>query len=345
MTKHLLPLLLGTLATVLVAEAALRALPVSTGYDLRAVDPSNPVLRGTSHFRYTYSRGWNLQLSNSGELNNYGFRASYDYVRDPRALVVIGNSFVQADALDPRDDMAERLGRRLGRPSYGIGSDGASLADYLADARWATGEFGTHTLLILLTTGDLKHACEPRPGQHFLNGAAALSLALVERPVPSTFKRLLNDSRLFRYVFDNLRFAANWDKGWRRNQDQPPDLQTAAAFDAGCGDHPDAGPATQFLMREFHALEGARDARVIFVLAPGYRREQGVEAGGQRDVDQFADRAEQSGFAVVRLTEAFDAALATGTRLDFMPIDGHWNAAANALAADVVAGAVSAFLR
>jgi hypothetical protein len=344
MKSRPLPLLFGLVLTVILAELVLRTLPVSTGYNLQAINDSNPILRGMSHSRYTYSRGWNLQLSNSGVLNNFGFRASYDYVPDPRAIAVIGNSFIQADAIDPRDTFSERLGVLLHRPTYAVGSDGFSLADYLAAARWSIDHLQSHILLVLLTTGDLKHACVPRLGESYLRTSdGAISLTLVERQEPSPIKRLLNDSRLFRYIFDNLRVSANWRKGWRRN-DQQDSNSDVAASGVGCGDQADAEPATQFLLRSFHDIELSRRARVAFVLAPGYRREQGVAAGDIRDVDMFADRAAGEGFPVVRLEAAFAAALKSGTRLDFMPIDGHWNVAANTLAANVAATAVSSTL-
>jgi hypothetical protein len=42
---------------------------------------------------------------------------------------------------------------------------------------------------------------------------------------------------------------------------------------------------------------------------------------------------------------AFSAALRSGIRLDFLPIDGHWTIAANALAAQAAADAVTLDLR
>ena len=75
----LISLTAGVLLSMLILELALHALPVSTGYDFGAVDVREPIMRGSPHFGYTSSRGWNFQLANSGSLNNYGFRASYDY--------------------------------------------------------------------------------------------------------------------------------------------------------------------------------------------------------------------------------------------------------------------------
>jgi hypothetical protein len=341
MRTTLSPFLLGFLLLALLAELILHALPVSTGYNLGAVDAREPILRGQPYSAYTYSRGWNFQLENSGVLNNFGFRSSYDYAPDPRAVVVIGNSFIQADAILPRDTMTERLQEMSGAPTYAVGVDGFSLADYLAAARWSSATFDAHTLLVLLTTGDLKHSCLPRLGEHYLRSAdGAISLVLVERRSSSRLKQLLNDSRLFRYVFDNLRVSANWTKGWRRQTDGEPAPEAAAA-DRGCGDKEFENAASRFLLDSFHELESTRHARVLFLLAPGYRREQGVVAGGIRDVDSFADRAAHDGFAVVHLDAAFSAALRSGTRLDFLPIDGHWSVAANALAAQAAAEAIS----
>lgn len=341
MRTTLPPLLLGLLLAILLAELILRALPVSTGYNPGAVDAREPILHGQPHFAYTYSRGWNFQLDNSGVLNNFGFRSSYDYAPDPRAIVVIGNSFIQADALPPRDTMAERLREISRTPTYAVGVDGFTLADYLVAARWASATFDAHTLVVLLTTGDLRHSCVPRLGEHYLRlSDGAMSLALVERRPPSRLRQLISGSHLYRYVFDNLRVSGNWAKGWRRQTDAEPNPEIATAMDQGCDDQRFEEAASQFLLASFHELAATRNARVIFLIAPANRRDR-VAAGRRRDVDSFADRAAQDGFAVVRLEAAFAAALRSGTRLDFLPIDGHWNAAANALAARAAADALA----
>jgi hypothetical protein len=337
--SRLARLVLGIFLAACGAELVLHAFPVSTGYHLGAVNASRPIPLGEPHSRYTYSRDWNFRLHNSGVLNNYGLRSSYDYRPDPRAVVVVGNSYVQADALDPRDTLQERLGDILHRPVYGLGVDGFSLADYLAASRWAAATFDARTLVVLLTTGDLDHSCSRRSGQHYLRFAGdEISLALVERDSPSRLKRRLNQSQLFRYLFDNLRVTANWSKGWRR--DRGGDSSGPGAAEAGCADARFEAAATKFLLSSFLELEAGRHLRIAFLLAPGYRREQSLEPGAIRDVDRFADDAERAGFPIVRLQTAFAQALAAGTRLDFLPIDGHWNAYAHAIAAEVLAGAL-----
>jgi hypothetical protein len=342
MKNRIIPLLLGFLAAALLAELLLHALPVSTGYNLGGVDADHPVSRGAAYSRYTYSKDWSFHLENSGVLNNYGFRAAHDYVPDSRALILIGNSFIQADAVAPPDTIAERMAALLQRPAYGVGVDGYSLADYLEAARWAGEKFDARNFLVLLTTGDLAHSCMPRAGEHHLRFAdGEISMALVERASPSRLKRWLNQSMLFRYLYDNLHAAANWSKGWRRADDAPWNPQALHAV-LGCTDEAFETAATRYLLRGFHDIESSRHAQVIFLLAPGYRREQLVDAGGVRDVDVFAQRAAEAGFTVVHLDDAFAPALTSGIRLDYWPIDGHWNATAHSIAAAAAASALSA---
>jgi hypothetical protein len=344
MKNRVLPFVFGFVLAALLAELMLHAFPVSTGYNFGAVDAAHPILRGAPYSRYTYSKDWSFHLANSGVLNNFGFRASYDYQPNPNALVMIGNSFIQADAIDARDTITERIGALLHRPAYDVGVDGFSLADYLEAARWASGTFNSRTILILLTTGDLSHSCTLRTGAHYLRLAnGTMTMMLVDRAPQSRLKRWLNESKMFRYLYDNLHAATNWSKGWRHDEDDAPNPDGLAAV-VGCTDAQFQTAATQFLLKSFRDIEIARNARVIFVLAPGYRREQLVAAGGTRDVDVFARRAALDGFAIVHLEAAFSAALRSGTRLDFLPIDGHWNAAAHAIAAQVAADAISADL-
>ncbi len=341
MKYRIAQILLGFLFAAVLAELALRLLPVSTGYGIGAVNAGDPVARGTPSFRYVYSRDWSFHLANSGTLNNFGFRASSDYVPDPRALVVVGNSYVQADAIDPRDTMTERLGSMLHRPAYAIGADGFSLADYLVAARWAGDTFGTRMVVVLLTNGDLSHSCTPSSGKHHLHSAhGVITLSLVERDAPSSAKELLNGSRLFRYLFDNLRAAANWQRGWRRDDREPPDSGGVTSA-LGCADASFEKAATQFLLTAFRAFADAHRAQVVFVVAPGYRLEQHIAAGGWRDIDTFAVQAARAGFPVVRMDAEFTQARDSRVRLDFLPIDGHWSAAANAIAARAAADGIS----
>jgi hypothetical protein len=355
MVQRIICLLAGFLLAAVLAEMTLHVLPYSTGYGAQAIDAEHPIVLGAPHRHYTYSRDWSFHFANSGVLNNEGFRATYDYVPDPNAIAVIGNSFVQADALTPDLRMTERLGSLLQRKTYAVGIDGFSLADYLVASQWAVAHGHTRTVLVLLTTEELILSCVPRGGQHYLRFVAGtVSMSVVERSNPSLLKRALNSSSLFRYLFDNLHAPENWVRGWRHEvhgsptatplvpkaAPQPVSRETPAASatrsQTGCGSPQFNEAATRYLLDAFRQLESASGARVIFALAPDYYQRHTV-IGAFRDVDGFAAAAESQRFEVVRLAQPFSAAAANGTPLTLMPIDRHWNAAANEVAARALA--------
>lgn len=333
----------GFLCAAVAAELVLHALPYSTGYRNTQVDEQQPIGHGTPYFHYTYSRDWSFHLANSGRLNNEGWRASYEYRDDPQGLAVVGNSFVQADAIVPSRAMPERIGALLGRRAFAIGSDGATLADYFSAARWTVEHFGVHTVLVLLTTEDLIHSCTRRPGQYYLQSRGGqLTLQLVSRPPASRWKQLLNSSSLFRYTFDNLHVTANWIKGWRRDapdfdSEPEPAAPTVRSGQRGCASAEFEAAATRFLLSSFGELQARDSARIIFILAPDYRQQHTV-FGAFRDVDRFAEDAAKAGFEVVPLRTAFETAERAGVKLTLVPIDHHWTAAANEVAAQAVAG-------
>ena len=329
-------LLCGFAAAAVAAELVLHALPYSTGYGATQVDSEHPIGHGTPYLAYTYSRDWSFHLANSGTLNNEGFRASRDYRPDDGGLGVVGNSFVQSDAVLPSHTMTERVGALLGRSAFSVGGDGFSIADYSVAARWAIERFGVHTVLVLLTTEDLSHSCVPRSGQYYLSvHSGQMALEQVPLPPPSSLKRLLNRSSLFRYLFDNLHVPYNWSRGWRRN-DPSPQPVSAGPPARGCATESFETAATEFLLNSFRELQRRDAARIVFILAPDYHQQHAV-FGVYRDVDAFADRAQQEGFELIRLKEAFEAAERAGTKVDLVPIDRHWSAAGNEVAARAVA--------
>ena len=339
--------IVGFCLAALALEAVLRCLPVSTGYAMGGVDEHNPIMRGEPHFHYVYSKNWNLRLANSGSLNNFGFRASQDYVPNARAVLVVGNSFVSADAIEPGQNMTESLGRLLGRPAYALGADGSSLADYVAAAQWGAATFwsasATHSsiALVLLTTGDLDRTCLPRAGGHYLRfDGAGISDELWPKANPSRSKRLLNQSMLFRYLLDNLHAAGNWrlfNGSGQETPGTPPPAAATAHRRVSCASPEYLQHATDYLLDSFRHFQEQHQATVVFAVAPGYRAEQNYASWAMRDIDVFAQRARAAGFGVVSFDQEFASALRTGNRLDFDPIDGHWNKRANAIAAHAVA--------
>src|SRR5947207_15827742 len=99
-TELLLSLLLSLASLIvclLVAEIALRFLPVSTGLRSMPVTATDPVLHFTPNRPFVNSLGWNMHNVVHGRVNNAGFVNDQDYVRDgPPLISVIIVSFIEA---------------------------------------------------------------------------------------------------------------------------------------------------------------------------------------------------------------------------------------------------------
>ena len=131
--KRVAYFLVGLACALLATELGLRVLPVATGYRPLPLNAANPVMRGTPFASYTYSVDWNFRLARSGTLNNAGFIAAWPYVNAGHNVLLVGNSYVAADAIDPERNLAGVLSKRLDpHRVLALGVSGAALADYLA---------------------------------------------------------------------------------------------------------------------------------------------------------------------------------------------------------------------
>lgn len=326
--------LVGLLAALLVGEAILRGLPVSTGYAYQPLNAQNPVLRGTPFWKYVYSEGWNFRLESHGSLNNEGFIATRDYrCTSEGSVLIIGDSYVQAAAVPPELNMHALLSDRLLPVSvFGLGRAGGALPDYLAMAHWGIGKFCPRALVFLIVTGDVEDSLTPKPGgYHFAKAASGYQQARTDRPELSETEKLLNRSKLFRYLYDNLAFTVNFPS--RRPAPPTSDTATVAVLEAWRG-------ASDFFLSELAQIF-PRD-RVLLLIFRG--RRSGVFTY-DADINVLRDMAIQRGFQVRDLGESFAAYEArTGQRLDFAPVDTHWNARAHRFVADQIAPLLAGML-
>ena len=150
--------LLGVTIAVVALEIVFRLLPVSSssasGYYIDA-----NILTYPAGQRFTTATGWNLKNPQHHKANNYGFVGDHDFSRNPKALALIGDSFVEASMLAPDERLAAQLESQLpGRIVFAMGGPGSSLLDYAERLRFASQEFGTRDFVLLLEYGDVGQA-------------------------------------------------------------------------------------------------------------------------------------------------------------------------------------------
>lgn len=339
--------LLGFLAVLASLEGVLRLLSVSSGlrppaaidaWPLRPYDPNQP---------YTYSYGWAMLNAHRGATNNYGHIAPHDFRAASRPLIVVGDSFVESLMNEYGDTVQGILGERLGanRPVYGLGVSGLSASDYIAMARRARAEFAPSAAVFVMTDGDIAESLLPRPGGYHLQPVADdLALAftpLSPSPVMQWVRREVGDFALYDYLRGNLKFApGDIFKGLRAAPPAVPVPQQAAMRDRAARD------AALWFLRELPGASGvAPECTVLLIDADRYAMYAPRAASPSKDGAELRrlliERGRSLGYHVVDLGPQFAAEYArTRLKVDYWPVDRHWNRRGHAVAADAVMAAL-----
>lgn len=241
----------GLLFALLVLELLLRLMPVSTatlsGYYF---DPD--ILSYPAGHRWTVSTGWDLRNAQSLRSNNFGFVADKDFVPDPGAVALVGDSFVESSMLDAPLRPAGQLQALLGpkRPVYAFGSPGTALLDYAQRVRFASQKLGVRDFVIWLERGD---AVQALCGSGNVHSRCLDPVSLEPRterfPEPSWLKRLARHSALAQYIAGQLKFRAG------------PFLR--AMFTRNTPDASDSKPASASMRERDAANETAQRGRRV----------------------------------------------------------------------------------
>lgn len=331
---------LGMLAALLATELALRILPVSTasltGYH---VDPM--IVTAPPRHRWWVSTGWDLRNARQLTANNLGFVADQDFVPGSQALVLVGDSYVEASMLEPADRPAAQLSRRLPghRPVYALGGPGSSLLDYVERVRFARERLGLRDFVVMMEPGDVRQSlCGSGNVHAACLDAQTLQPRIETLPGPSAAKRVLRHSALAQYLVGQIKLAP------ARLVHQAFAGAQAAAPSAVAEPAPVVLTAQQQAMVE--AVAGAFFSRLqrldlgrLVLVADG--RRDGDRTPGSAPMlerDAFLAIARARGVTVVDAEPAFRAHHAD-SRLSLAvgPYDGHLNALGVGLLMDATA--------
>lgn len=325
--------LAGAVALLLVLELLLRLFPVASathaGY---YVAPR--ILTYPPGHRFTIATGWDLRNAHTHTANNFGFLARHDFVRNPDAVALIGDSFIEANMLAPEARVDAHLESLLGRPVYAMGGPGSSLLDYAERVRFAVERFAIHDFVLVIERYDVPQTlC----GSNNVHGPCVDPRTLRPRtelmPRAGALKSLMRESALAQYLFSQLRFdparvVANLratvdaaDATPRlRSKPRPTDWrqQTEAVIDAFLAALP-------------------RDDGIRYTLL--FDADRKALANGDRPTEpgraRLMARCREAGLTVVDLAPVFARHLAASPlALEVGPYDAHWNSLATRLVAE-----------
>jgi hypothetical protein len=330
MLRTIRDVLLGIVLLLVVLEGVLRLLPGSTathtGYH---VDPA--ILGYPPGHAWRVSTGWDLRNAQRLRANNLGFAAERDFVSDPRAIALVGDSYVEASMLAARDRPAAQLEQALGgaRAVYAFGGPGSSLLDYVERIRFARDRTGVQDVVVLMEAGDVRQSLCGSGNVHSACLDPTTLAPRVERlPPPSALKQVLRESALAQYMFSQIRVDAG--QLWRAlTTRQVPEEEAA-------DDRPrrraaavqTASPAAQAVVRRF--VEQVRPlvpGRLVIVVDGRRDPAAAIDARLAAERAAFIDGARAAGLTVIDAEPLFARHAASSSRsLQVGPYDGHLNA-------------------
>ncbi len=326
----------GLMTVVLLAELVCRVLPVSTatvtGYHL---DPL--ILTYPSGHRFRTATGWDLRNAQTLQANNLGFVSDVDFVPDPQAVALIGDSYVEASMLPSIDRLGPKLQGHLGdRPVYAMGGPGSSLLDYAERIRLGSERLGVRDFVVFLESGDIRQSlC----GSGNIHGPCldrqTLAPRITLQTPPSTLRRWVRESAFAQYLFSQLRVAPDRlvPELLALPQAALPrlDRQSAATTPPSSAPSPvrSSGPSAQALdavaVSFFERVRPWVTGRLVVVLD----RQRNGEPPSELDaeVERFARLAQERGATVVDMAPLYrEHATRSTLSLSVGPYDGHLNA-------------------
>jgi hypothetical protein len=319
----------GMLLTLLCLELLFRLLPVSTatltGY---YGDPDLLVYPAGHH--WVTSTGWDLRNAQQPQANAQGFLADHDFVRDPNAVALIGDSYVEGGMLAAEERAGAQLERLLpGRQVFAMGSPGTALLDYAQRIRWAHENYGLRDIVLLVEKGDARQVrCNSGNIHSRCLDPATLEPRIQRFPEPGLLKRLGRHSALLQYVLGQIKL------------DGPrllTEMLTRQAPTLEVGKPQRAAPSQAALAEERRVIDAAvrefiRVAKPhvegrLVILVDGVRN----PASRPQGPDEFQraylmDQLRLGGAQVVDLEPVYARHAATSPlSLDVGPYDGHLN--------------------
>lgn len=321
--------LLGIVLFLAALEILLRVLPVSsathTGYH---VDPA--ILAYPPGHAWRVSTGWDLRNPQRLHANNLGFAADRDFVRNPHAIALVGDSYVEASMLDAKDRPAAQLEQAIGgtRPVYAFGGPGSSLLDYVERIRFARERTDVQDIVVLMEVGDVRQSLCGSGNVHSACLDAQTLAPRVERlRPPSVLKQVVREFALAQYLVSQLKVEPRqlWHAVTTRHtpveHDSKP-VRRPAPSPVG------VSPATEAVIRRFFEQVLPLVPGRLVVVIDG-RRDPVVPLDASLAAERavFIERARSVGVAVVDAEPLYARHAAASTRsLQVGPYDGHLNA-------------------
>lgn len=325
-------LVAGVAVALLGAELLLRLLPVNSGARMESTSDAAPYGRYLPKQSLVYSFGWAMDNARHSKVSLEGFNNSPD-MHDNAKVLVIGDSFIESLMLDQSETVQGRLGASLHGGVYAAAASGNGLADSLQIARVFVPRIHPKKVVLFVEPSDVSGilAAPKRGHSAFRFGAEGVTMFHQPYQESQTKTRVLG-SALMRYAYYNLKLP-EWFKS-KTESSAPLSLHQDDNYSI------ERQAALNYYLEQLRVLEKSHAVKFIFLVdgdrtAMYSNNRHGENAWKGDDRTALLALVRQYGFGMVDMQPIFEHDWATHReRLDFLPMDGHWNGVAHRLAAE-----------
>jgi hypothetical protein len=317
-------LLLGCSLSLVAIEGVLRFLPVRTDHNFASNNIQTPVLQARSK-TVTEPLDWKFTQAKERKINNYGFVDDRDYQPGTTPVAVIGDSYIQSTMLPYSATLQGQLSQKLNdkTPVYSFGIPAYSFAGYIGAGEYAQRIFKPRAFVVLLTQSDIADSITSYGGSYYLN--PDLQKLEFQNRENSKVQQILGQSALIRYIVKQLKF-------------KPGELLTPKASANQTISIDRLQQKSTTLLKYWAQKVGANPHNTIFVIDADRDYIYGQKSKPDRqELLTFKEIAKSQGYQVIDTQPIFEKYYrASGRRVDFLPLDAHWNEAAHKLVAKEV---------
>lgn len=303
---------------------------------------------GASHVVTINENGWNSTIK----------RYSHEKPAGVTRIAVIGDSYVQASAVNPEESFAEIIGQTLAMKGrkvevYRFGIDGAPLSQYLYMLENEALQYKPDIVVIQLIHNDFDET------YRFLYGRYAssfmklnLSGETIREIPPASYKPglidLLKHSRTFRYLYYQtglaltVRRLINKEDEKEKDEKPPKHGFIQSAIDVrNIREHEKINKATRYVFERLRELSQQKGFKLLLTMDPvreaiyAGNRASEYEANSLNEIAQKT--AKEVGLSFLDLQSAFTADYKKNSQRFEFPWDWHWNKHGNETAGKAIA--------
>lgn len=324
---------------LLLLELIFRALPVSYPPYILPVTSKTPIASMQQNQDYLYSKGWDFSIRAKKHSNNFGYinQNNYDPEKNSPLLMVVGDSFVEAQQVDAGKSVAELLGSSINgkRRVYSIGLSGAPLSQYLMFAEYSKRTFHPDAMAFVIVGNDFdeslfKYKSSPR-FHYFKEKDGELTLQRVDYEI-SNAKKILRSSAFIRYVMLNLEVKSILEGILAKKNTRPQEYVGNVPSNVDEQRINNSMNAIDEFLRQLPERSGLDVNKILFVLdgiRPALYSQEAIKKAENSFYTQmkryFEKQALLLGYEVIDMQPVFiKKNRLDGSRFEF-EIDGHWN--------------------